>query len=62
MTDTEPDNDNDGDHEDKLMVCPICHEMCICTYGPDPYQSDVNNDDTPVWKCGLCRHESAMAI
>jgi hypothetical protein len=41
--------------------------ICSCgkrgaTYGPDPYAADINDDDTPVWECEDCRHESAMDI
>ncbi len=32
------------------------------TFGPDPYQSDINDDDTEVWECENCRYESAMDI
>jgi hypothetical protein len=43
---------------------PCCH--CGTTknvsFGPDPYNSDVNNDDTPVWECENCRYESAQDI
>lgn len=28
------------------------------TYAPDPYHSDINQDDTPVWECDKCRRES----
>lgn len=47
--------------EEKRVRCPICGEMGA-TYGPDPYAEEIGNDDTPVWECGDCRHESAMDI
>lgn len=27
--------------------------------GPDPYQSEINDDETEVWECMECREESA---
>ena len=32
------------------------------TYGPDPFRSEIHNDDTEIWKCEKCRYESAMDI
>jgi hypothetical protein len=32
------------------------------TYGPDPYRSEINNDNTPVWECEECRYQSRMDI
>lgn len=32
------------------------------TYGPDPFRSEIHNNDTEVWECEKCRHESAMDI
>lgn len=31
-------------------------------FGPDPFNSDVHGDDTPVWLCSDCHHESYMDI
>jgi hypothetical protein len=42
--------------------CCRCGTTTDVSLGPDPYASDVNNDDTPVWECGNCRHESAMDV
>lgn len=28
----------------------------------DPYQSEINHDDTPVWECEECRYQSSMEI
>lgn len=28
----------------------------------DPYQSEINEDDTPMWLCGRCAYESAQDI
>lgn len=41
--------------------CQTCGSLSA-SFGPDPYNSDVNDDDTPVWLCGECRHESAMDV
>lgn len=32
------------------------------TFGPDPYQSDVNGDGTEVWECAPCRETSSDDI
>ena len=32
------------------------------TFGPDPYQADVNGDETDVWMCEQCRREHADDI
>lgn len=41
--------------------CQSCDSMAA-TFGPDPYQSDVNNDPTPVWLCDQCRESKAGDI
>jgi len=38
---------------------PAAEVCCSCgrggaTYGPDPYASEINNDDTPVRECEHC--------
>ena len=42
--------------------CSSCGEKADCEYGPNPYQHDVNGDDTPVWMCEPCRQQSADDI
>ena len=42
--------------------CISCGTTKNVTFGPDPYQSEINDDDTPVWMCDTCREESAMDI
>ena len=47
-------------------------KCCVCdcsntkenpvTKGPDPYQSEINGDETEVWECENCRDDSAMDI
>lgn len=32
------------------------------TFDSDPYSSEINNDDTKVWECDGCRHNSLMDI
>jgi len=31
-------------------------------YGADPFDSEINGDDTPMWLCSTCRHNSCMEI
>lgn len=31
-------------------------------FGPDPYQSEINGDETPYWICDGCYIESSMDI
>jgi hypothetical protein len=31
-------------------------------YGPDPYEQDVNGDETPVWLCQRHADDQAMEI
>lgn len=42
--------------------CEGCGTTDDVSYGPCPYNADVNNDDTPVWLCSSCRHERAQDI
>ena len=54
-----------GEHPRSWMrprPCFRCNTTEDVTYGPDPYDADVNNDSTPVWECGRCRAESAGDI
>ena len=43
-------------------VCCRCGTTENLEYGPEPYNSDINNDQTPVWECKKCRWNSAMDI
>ena len=43
-------------------VCCCCGSTEDITFGPDPYNSDINNDHTRVWECGACRQISADDI
>lgn len=31
-------------------------------FGPDPFQSEINGDDTPLWLCVSCYNDSAWEI
>lgn len=42
--------------------CKYCSTTEDVTFGPDPYDEDVNGNGTPVWECGRCRRESADDI
>ena len=48
------------------MKCEICKRSSTkenpVTKDPDPYNSEINNDDTEVWECEECRDDSAMDI
>jgi len=32
------------------------------TYEPDPFDEELNDDDTPVYQCKNCREDSLMDI
>ena len=32
------------------------------TFGPDPFNDEINDDQTPFWMCENCRYESGMDI
>lgn len=34
---------------------------CI-RWGPDPFAEEIRGDDTPLWLCDDCYHESCMEI
>lgn len=48
------------------MKCIICGRSSTkenpVTKEPDPYDSEVNGDETEVWECAECREESADEI
>ena len=48
------------------MKCSCCgcknSEKNPVIKAPDPYQSEINDDETEVWECASCREESAMDI
>lgn len=43
------------------MKCYLC-EKSGATKRPDPFNSDVNNDDTLVWICDECHNERSMSV
>lgn len=49
--------------EETPAICPVCKKPSDnITYAPNPFASEINGDDTPVWMCEDCRYESAMDI
>lgn len=34
----------------------------VVVYAPDPYEQDVNGDETPVWLCQRHADDQAMEI
>jgi C4-type Zn-finger protein len=46
----------------RRMRCPSCQQMKDCYWGPDPYASEIHNNNTPVWECADCRYQSAQDI
>lgn len=44
--------------------CPYGHPECdgVGVFGPDPYASEINLDDTEVWECEGHRYESGQDI
>lgn len=50
-------------HSKLLHECYRCNEMRDdCTFAPDPFNSDINDDETEVWECPSCREDSAGDI
>lgn len=45
--------------EDKCESCGMTDNV---TFAPDPYDEDINGDDTPVHLCENCREERAADI
>ena len=49
----------------EIGECISCGEMFLyedMIFGPDPFDSEINDDDTEVWLCESCHHESGMDI
>lgn len=45
--------------------CNACGKMfdeADLYWGPDPFQSEINDDDTPMWLCDDCYQASADEI
>ena len=42
--------------------CIFCETEDDLEYGPDPYASEICNNETDVWECHECRYQSAMDI
>ena len=43
-------------------VCECCLTADDVTFEPDPFASEIHDDDTPVWMCASCREQSAWDI
>ncbi len=48
--------------DDTPPECENCASTVNVTCGPDPYQLEINDDDTDVWLCANCRQELADGI
>ncbi len=46
----------------RCISCRKLFKESEIEYAPDPYASDVYNDNTKVWMCGRCRKERAEDI
>ena len=42
--------------------CESCHQVKLCTYDTDPFAHEIRGDETLVWQCKECAHESAMDV
>lgn len=42
------------------MKCSVSREEII--YGPDPFACEIHNNETPMWICKYCYHQSCMDI
>jgi len=47
------------DPEPKCEDCGVKKDV---SWGADPYNAEINGDDTPVWMCGACREQSARDV
>jgi DNA-directed RNA polymerase subunit RPC12/RpoP len=45
-----------------VTICERCGKETDCLFEADPFNEDVNEDDTPVWECDDCREASALEI
>ena len=50
------------DTEDTIIKCEGCGEVKECSYGLDPFSSEILYDDTPMWLCDDCIEESQMQL
>ena len=53
---------NNFDGNADTQVCCDCGGTENLEYGPDPFAEEIGGNETPVWECSACRHESAMDI
>jgi len=53
------------DKKKRRVRCVGCSQLFDredIEFSPDPYAEEINGDNTPVWECEDCRHESCMDI
>ena len=43
-------------------LCVGCGTADDLRWGPCPYASEINNNETEMWLCGECRHQRAQDI
>lgn len=41
----------------QCVMCDKWFDEETITFAPDPFSSEINDDDTPVWECDDCREE-----
>ena len=46
----------------KCIRCKNLFPESKITFAADPYNSEINNDNTEVWECEECRNNCAMDI
>jgi len=51
--------DAESEERPKCIKCGATDDL---SFGPDPYDEEVNDDSTPVWECGNCRDERRDGI
>ena len=54
-------NEQDVEIEGK-HICEMCGEREANYYGPDPYQAEINDDETEYWICQECYENSLWDI
>jgi len=43
--------------EQQGQPCECCGSLEDVVFGPDPYKSDIHDDETPCWLCAKCYTE-----
>ena len=50
------------EHIDFTPQCECCGSTINVTFSPDPYEQEINGDDTDVWECEACLRRNAEDI